>query len=543
MQKLQNTTSAKLMKSRSLEDIFKAINPSKCSLFDLTLGLRNIANHLKTTGIYASPQDLLQIAKRTSSINKRIMNNFQSLQGRDLCNLVYSIKIFNTLGLNQDSITFTLSHHQKVMETMNNRAYSVSQSIQIYYDMWDCDQFIEQYDTIIIGFLKNENIPMGFLDIRLIIAKATDRLSYRNREILDLCFGRLEKFFYFSPGLVREVIELLKLIEILENKVVYCDTNKLLEKMGDYLRKLELSIESLVSILQCCVSPKTNQILVHALLKFTEIYLKNPDAIQNSDIFLYLESVTRFPESFTNNQSTILQLISQKLNSSSDIDKGIFLCHLISLTKDVNASLVSELSINDCNVLINLVKCLSNLENTETIVNKLLEKSSHITPISSDVEHLFHLITILAEIRLPERYEGLEILEKKIIENFHMRALESHNYRIFSRLYSFTESQLIRKKVDRTWVGSLKTGKTGDQIKYAKKLIMIFNDDPRWYHHAEELAENLSEKEFSELLNTSFVKRSSWKGFLHIYRKVPRKSYKDIASVISTILEYSLLAE
>ena len=282
MRKNQNSIGAILLKSKNVEDVLKHVRIGYTSLSDMTLALRTITNHLKYQYKKDTPwlQEIL-------ALQEHVLHNFDHLKSRDICNVIFSLKLFHEMEASKFFYKFDEIKHLRILEIMNNPSVSPGHAFQIYHDLHFINQFKENYDRTVLALLSDENNPLSLMDIKLVMITVSEKISFMNNQIIQACYKLLNEYIFTIPMII-DIITLLRLIRIIESRLNTKDSKGIIEKIIKFLESNDLSLQHLESLFEI-LNYRPNDIEIFKVLsnKILKI-ITNDQIIISNNLLIYI---------------------------------------------------------------------------------------------------------------------------------------------------------------------------------------------------------------------------------------------------------------
>lgn len=289
MLKSTKSISAKLYKSKSIDEILRNVNPKLNSVFDLTLALRIIANHVIENGRLEKPQEII-------NLHKYVQTQFHVLKSSEIANIIYFLRTIKDFNMCDLDLTLTEQNLKKVKDIMSNRSISSSIVAGIFYDLNRLKTNCSEYDQIILTMVEDYNTPINFTSLKVILYSIIERISPENSDILFHCYKRLENY-YFTPALHKEVIDLIKVILRIEFRVSGLCPESLLKKISDFIQSQPLKISDYETIFGIfSLSSFPNVILSTLSKKFVRAIQDTPHIITLKVLNDYIEILEKMPD-------------------------------------------------------------------------------------------------------------------------------------------------------------------------------------------------------------------------------------------------------
>ena len=158
--KITNSITSKILKATNIQKIVSIAKVPETSIFDLTLALRSIST-------IAKYEESLSNTKEISLIFNHVMKQFNSLSGRDLCNLLHFM-IYTKQHI-EFKPNFSSENIQKMLDFIENRSLTLSQVVTIYSSIIFISENTESYHNTMIKVLKNENTAFNIFSLRALL--------------------------------------------------------------------------------------------------------------------------------------------------------------------------------------------------------------------------------------------------------------------------------------------------------------------------------------------------------------------------------------
>ncbi|OMJ90832.1 hypothetical protein SteCoe_6699 [Stentor coeruleus] len=304
--------SAKLYKCKNIDEILRNVNPKLTSVFDLTLALKIIANHVMENGRLEKPQEIV-------NLHKHVQTQFHILKSNEIANIIYFIRTIKDFNIRDLDLTLTEQNLKKIKDIMGNRSISSSIIAGIYHDLNCLKLNCLECDKIMLRMLEDYNTPINFISIKVILYSLIERISPEISDILIHCYRRLENY-YFTPALHKEIIGLIKIILRIELSLSVCPES-LFNKISDFLQNQPLKTSDYETVFGIfALSPFPNVILSTLNKKFIRSIQDTPHIITLKILNDYLGILKNIPDVQESEKQIALDFQKKLTENFSSLD-------------------------------------------------------------------------------------------------------------------------------------------------------------------------------------------------------------------------------